>query len=334
MRKSYDLVKYILLVIFLIGALVLSVLIGSINVPLSEIIEIVFRGAGEEVYRDIVLAIRLPRAVAAMLTGGALALAGYSLQTFFKNPIAGPYILGISSGAKLMVALLFIAGSGAAIGGSFGMMFAAFIGAIISMGFVLLCAKRVHNMALLLVCGVMIGYICTAVTDFLVTFADDADIVNLHNWSKGSLSGMTMTSTLIMGSVIVSASVLLFLSAKPMSAYIMGEGYAKSLGVNVKAFRVILILLSSLLAATVTAFVGPVSFVGIAVPHLAKGYMKSSKPIVIIPASFLMGAVFTLICDLIARTVFSPTELSISTVTAVFGAPIVIYLLIRNKIGR
>lgn len=334
MRKSYDLVKYILLVIFLIGALVLSVLIGSINVPLSEIIDIVFRGAGEEVYRDIVLAIRLPRAVAAMLTGGALALAGYSLQTFFKNPIAGPYILGISSGAKLMVALLFIAGSGAAIGGSFGMMFAAFIGAIISMGFVLLCAKRVHNMALLLVCGVMIGYICTAVTDFLVTFADDADIVNLHNWSKGSLSGMTMTSTLIMGSVIVSASVLLFLSAKPMSAYIMGEGYAKSLGVNVKAFRVILILLSSLLAATVTAFVGPVSFVGIAVPHLAKGYMKSSKPIVIIPASFLMGAVFTLICDLIARTVFSPTELSISTVTAVFGAPIVIYLLIRNKIGR
>ena len=334
MQKSYAYIKYILLVILLMVAIALSVLIGSISVPLSEIIKIVFKGGGDEIYRDIVLSIRLPRAMAAMLTGGALALSGYCLQTFFKNPIAGPYILGISSGAKLMVAILFVFGGGVAIGGSFGMMAAAFVGALVSMFFVLLSAKRVDNMALLLVCGVMIGYICTAITDFLVTFANDADIVNLHNWSRGSLSGMTMSSTLVMGSVIIVASICLFLVSKPMSAYILGESYAKSLGVNVKAFRVILILLSSLLAATVTAFVGPVSFVGIAVPHLVRGYMKSSRPIIIIPASFLMGAVFTLVCDLIARTVFAPTELSISTVTAMFGAPIVIYLLVRNKIGK
>lgn len=334
MKKNNISIKYIILILLLVVAFILSIAIGSINVPVREVIRIIFGGTSDEIYRDIIIAIRLPRAIAALLSGGALALSGYSLQTFFKNPIAGPYILGISSGAKLMVAFIFIAGGGVAIGGSFGMMFAAFLGAIISMSFVLLCAKKVDNMALLLVCGVMIGYICTAITDFLVTFANDADIVNLHNWSRGSLSGMTFTSTLVMGVVIMIASIGVFLMSKPMNAYIMGESYAKSLGVNVKAFRVILILVSSLLAATVTAFVGPVSFVGIAVPHLVRGYMKSSRPIIIIPASFLMGAEFTLLCDLIARTVFAPTELSISTVTAIFGAPVVIYLLVRNRIGK
>ena len=325
--------KFILLIILLVVFMLLSIALGSVTIPLIDVIKTIF-GKGDSFYRDIIISIRLPRAYAALLSGGALALSGYAMQAFFRNPIAGPYILGVSSGAKLMVSIALILGGGTALFGSFGLITAGFLGALLAMVFVLLCSNRVKNMALLLVCGVMIGYVCTAVTDFIVTFADDADIVNLHNWSKGSLSGMTYSAVVAMAVVIAISSIILFLLSKPMMAYLMGESYAKSLGVNIKRFRIILILVASLLAATVTAFVGPVSFVGIAVPHLIRGYIKDSRPIVIIPACFLGGAVFTLGCDLIARLVLSPTELSISTVTAIFGAPIVIYLLIRNKIGK
>ena len=326
MMKKGHILKYILLVALLVASLAASLVLGSVNINTG--------GVDGAVAHDILYGIRLPRALMAILAGGALSLAGYSLQTFFRNPIAGPFILGISSGSKLLVALVMVAGGGVAIGGAWGMIAAAFLGALLATGFVMLCARRVHNMALLLVCGVMIGYICSAITDFVVTFAQDADIVNLHNWSRGSLSGMTMTSTTIASLVILPAGLALFLMSKPMAAYMMGEDYARSLGVNTRAFRLLLVLISSLLAAVVTAFVGPVSFVGIAVPHLVRGFMKDSRPVVIIPACFLLGGVFTLVCDLIARLAFAPTELSISTVTAVFGAPIVIYLLLKNRMGK
>lgn len=333
MNKNRIAIKYILLVIILVFCLMLSVILGSVSISFNEVLKIFLGNSIDDVAKDIVINIRFPRAIAAILTGSALALSGYALQTFFRNPIAGPFILGISSGAKLMVAIFFIAGGGVAIGGAFGMIVAAFVGAIISILFVLLCAQKMNNMALLLVCGVMIGYICTAITDFIVTFANDADIINLHNWSRGSLSGMDWNIVLIMSLVIVVTSIVIFFLAKPMMAYLMGEEYAKSLGINILVFRIMLILTSSVLAATVTAFIGPVSFIGIAVPHLARSYMKDSKPIIIIPACILMGAVFANVCDLIARLVFAPTELSISTVTAIFGAPIVIYILIKKK-GR
>ncbi len=189
-------------------------------------------------------------------------------------------------------------------------------------------------MSMLVVGGVMIGHICSAVTDFLVTFADDSNIVNLHNWSMGSFSGTSWDSVGVMSWVVFLSLGLAFLLSKPIGAYQMGEVYAQNMGVNVKRFRVELILLSSILSACVTAFAGPVSFVGIAVPHLIKSLFRTAKPIVMIPACFLGGAVFCLGCDLIARTVFAPTELNISSVTAVFGAPVVIYLMASRKSGR
>jgi len=186
-------------------------------------------------------------------------------------------------------------------------------------------------MSMLIVGGVMIGYICSAITDIIVTFADDADIVNLHNWSKGSFSGITWENVAVMSvTVLVTASVIFFLS-KPIGAYQMGEAYAQNAGVNLKLLRMLLVLLSSVLAACITAFAGPVSFVGIAVPHLMKWMFRTTKPIVMIPACFLGGSVFCLFCDLLARTMFAPTEMSISTVTAVFGAPIVILVLLRKQ---
>lgn len=315
--------------------LILNICIGSINIPLAEVWSILTGYGADAVYRDIVMEIRFPRALAAAVLGGGLALSGYLLQTFFHNPIAGPFTLGISSGAKLVVALVMVFSlNGAWKVSSVMMIAAAFVGAMVSMGFVLLMSRVMESMSMLIVSGVMIGYICTAITDFVVTFADDANIVNLHNWSKGSFSGISWENVMVMSVVIFAASMAVFLLSKPMSAYQMGEAYARNMGVNIQLFRALLVLLSSVLSACVTAFAGPVSFVGIAAPHLVKNLLRTTRPIIMIPACFLGGAVFCLFCDLLARMLFAPTELSISTVTAVFGAPVVIWIMIRRRKER
>ena len=289
-------------------------------------------GRGEDALAvGIVLQLRLPRAVMVVLLGAALSAAGYLLQTFFANPIAGPFVLGISSGAKLVVSIFMILFLGQGlIMNSWVMIGAAFLGAMASMGFVLAVSKKLPQMSMLVVSGIMIGYICSAATDFIVTFADDSNIVNLHNWSMGSFSGISIDGVKICLLVTATALVCSMLLSKAMGAYQLGEVYARNMGVNIKRFRIELILLSSVLSATVTAFAGPVSFVGIAVPHMIKQLFKTAKPIVVIPGCFLGGAVFCLFSDLLARTLFSPTELSISSVTAVFGAPVVIAMMIKR----
>lgn len=321
-----------LLVLMLILFIIWNINSGSIPISVREILEILFLGGGEETARNIVWEIRLPRILSAVILGGALSVSGFLLQTFFGNPIASPFVLGISSGAKLVVSLVMIFLLGRSMMASSAVLIlAAFAGSMISMGFVLLVAKKVKQMSALIISGIMIGYICSAITDFVITFADDSNIVNLHNWSMGSFSGMSWENVRVMAVVVLLSSLIVFLMSKPIGAYQLGEGYAQNMGVNIKVFRVALILLSSILSACVTAFAGPISFVGIAVPHLVKSLLKTAKPLLVIPACFLGGAVFCLFCDLIARTAFAPTELSISSVTAVFGAPIVIYIMIRRK---
>ena len=290
-------------------------------------------GRGEDALAvGIVLQLRLPRAVMVVLLGAALSAAGYLLQTFFANPIAGPFVMGVSSGAKLAVALTMVVFlQQGLLTSSATLIIAAFAGSMAAMAFVLAVARRVQRMSILVICGVMIGYICSAVTDFVVTFADDADIVNLHNWSLGSFSGINWDNVKVMAIVVLITMFFVFLLSKPISAYQMGEAYAQNMGLNVSRFRIVLVILSSILSACVTAFAGPVSFVGIAVPHLVKGLFGTTQPILMIPACFLGGASFCLFCDLLARTVFTPTELSISTVTAILGAPVVIYIMLRRK---
>ena len=325
---------FILLVILLILFFVWNVYAGSVKVPVEHILRILSGNSEDVTEQTIVWSIRLPRICAAVILGGALSVSGFLLQTFFHNPIAGPFVLGISSGAKLTVsiAMIFLLGHG--FESSSGLMIgAAFVGAMMSMGLVLLISQKVNRMSMLVVCGVMIGYICSAFTDFFVTFADDSNIVNLHNWSLGSFSGITWENVSMIVAVCGISLVLTFFMSKPMGAYQLGEVYARNMGVNIKAFRLGLILLSSILSACVTAFAGPISFVGIAVPHLMKTLFGTAKPILMIPACFLGGGVFCLFCDLIARTAFAPTEVSISSVTAVFGAPIVIYMMISRKAG-
>lgn len=325
-------VSFLILAVLLLLLFIWNINAGSVHLSVKEIFDIIVKKTGEQTAYNIVWQIRLPRILAAILLGGALSVSGFLLQTFFGNPIAGPFVLGISSGAKLVVSLvmIFLLSKGIA-SSSAVMILAAFAGAMISMGFILLVSRKVKRMSMLVICGVMIGYICSAITDFVVTFADDSNIVNLHNWSMGSFSGTSWGNVQVCTVVVLIALLLAFLMSKPISAYQLGENYAQNMGVNIKAFRVSLILLSSILSATVTAFAGPISFVGIAVPHLIKSLMKTAKPILVIPGCFLGGAVFCLFCDLIARTVFAPTELSISSVTAVFGAPIVIYMMVRKQ---
>ena len=313
--------------------LALSVCIGSVRISLREIFWSV--GGHPVNHQRILWDIRLPRAFGAMILGGALALSGYLLQTFFHNPIVSPFVLGISSGAKLAVSLVmvFFMGWGFSVS-SAALIAAAFLGAMLSMGFVLLMSRKVTNMPMLVVGGVMIGYICSAITELTVTFANDAEIVNLHNWSRGSFSGVTWEQVALMTAVVGLSFLSVFLMAKPLSAYQLGESYARNMGVPIPALRMAIVILSSLLSACIVAYAGPVSFVGIAAPHLVKSLLGTDKPLLMIPACFLGGSVFCLFCDLLARTLLAPTELSISTVTAIFGAPVVLWIMIRRKKER
>ena len=297
---------FLLLLLLFFTFLIWNIFAGSVSLSASEIWRILLGGDVDFTQSQIIMKIRLPRLLSALILGGALSLSGYLLQTFFHNPIAGPFVLGISSGAKMTVcvAMLALLSRGKTTSSAI-LIAAAFVGAMVSMGFVLLISQRVKRMSLLVVCGVMIGYICSALTDFLVTFADDSSIVNLHNWSLGSFSGMSWENVKTMAGVCGVTLLLTFLLSKPIRAYQLGEVYAQNMGVPLR--------------------------VGIAVPHLMKSLFKSAEPLVMIPACFLGGGVFCLFCDLIARTAFAPTEVSISSVTAVFGAPIVIYMMIHRK---
>ncbi len=330
-RNSFIGIKYLMIILALVTLLICNICIGSVNLSLGEVWRYLTDRAANT-GSQIIWEIRLPRLLASAILGGALAVSGFLLQTYFHNPIAGPFILGISSGAKLAVALMMIVFLQLARPlGSIGMILAAFAGSMISMGFVLLISSKVHQMSILIICGVMIGYLCSAITDFVVTFASDSNIVNLHNWSLGSFSGISWDNVRVMALLVGLLLIGCILISKPMGAFQLGENYARSMGVDVKRFRVELILLSSILSAVVTAFAGPISFVGVAVPHVVKGFFKSSRPILIIPACFLFGASFTLFADLIARTLFSPTELSISSVTSILGTPIVLHLMMKRR---
>lgn len=333
-RSRYTVVFLGLLAAFFV-IIVLNINTGNVHISVPKILRILFMRDGDAVEYSIIWKIRLPRILMAAILGGALSLSGFLLQTFFSNPIAGPFVLGISSGAKMVVALamiIFLKYIGHFSSGV--LVLAAFIGSLLSTGFILLMSQKIQHMASLLVGGIMIGYICSAITDFVVTFADDSDIVNLHGWSLGSFSGSSWSNIRVAAVIVAVAAVWTFLLSKPIGAYQLGEHYAQSMGVNIQLFRILIILLSSILSACVTAFAGPISFVGIAVPFLTRKAFGTSKPIVIIPGTFFAGAVFCMSCDLIARMALAPVELNISTVTSIVGAPIVIYMMVKREKGR
>lgn len=337
-----------LLVLALLAALLalgflLNITLGSVSIAPGEVFSLLGQGlralwpGGGTALPDqttagqILFHIRLPRLLLAAVLGGALSVSGYLLQVFFRNPIAGPFELGISSGAKMVVGITLVFLPGLLRGGALTLVGAAFLGSLLITGLLLVFSRRVTRMSLLLVIGIMIGYVCSAVTDICITFAEDHDIAHLTNWSMGSFSGADWGQVRTAAGICLVGLAGAWLLAKPMQAYALGEGYARSMGLRVDLFRPLLILCSSLLSACVTAFAGPISFVGVAVPHITRSLLRSSRPRQLIPAVFLCGGVFCVFCDLLARTLLSPTELKIGTVTAVFGAPVVISMMLKRK---
>ena len=255
MSKTRSCVVFSLFIILLLASVMLSIHIGSVSISAEDIVNILFKGDRSNIAAyNIIWKIRLPRIALASLLGGALSLSGFLIQTFFRNPIAGPFVLGISSGAKLFLAITTIVMTGL-----FNQMpvpvtvIASFIGSLLSLLLVLLFTGKVRSMSILLVIGIMISYSCAAGTDLLINFAHDSDIVNLTHWSMGSFSAATWQDVYISAFIVLPALIAVFLVSKPMGAYLMGEGYARSLGVDIKAFRVLLVLMTGILSSCVAA---------------------------------------------------------------------------------
>lgn len=328
-------IVYIVLIVLLTVVFCLSLSLGSVEIPASDAFGILFGRGVEGQYVKIIREIRLPRAALALFSGGALAISGYLLQTFFRNPIAGPFVLGISSGARFAACILMVVVAGQGMNVTNARMVGfSFAGAMLATGIIILLSFQIKSMGILLVAGFMVSYIMSACTDFLISFADDASIVNLHGWTLGSFSGTAPADAIEAAVMIAIVSVIVFSLSKPIGAYQSGERFAETVGVHVRLLQLAIIILSSLLSGVVTAFAGPVSFVGVAVPFIVRTIMNDRRPLVMIPALFLTGAVFTLVSDLLARMLLSPMELSLSTVTSVLGAPLVLIMMVGRKRER
>ncbi len=325
---------FVLLIITTMVMMILNIGIGSIEYSPQEIRQILFTRTSDPVAHSIIWNIRLPRAVAAVFGGAYLAAAGLLLQIFFRNPIVGPYILGISSGATLMVSFVMLTSVtvGITIFQPFMNTLAAFIGAYAVMMIVLAIASKIRGIITLLIVGLMMGYLCGAVTAILTALAEKEKIKGFVLWQLGSFSGFKWDEIGLLLFVGGAVLVLLFLQSKPLNAFLLGEEYAASMGVNIKRFRMLILLCACLLAGMVTSMAGPVAFIGMAVPHMARLSFATSDNRILIPGACLMGACVAGLCDLIARTILAPVELPLSAITAFFGAPIVIGLLLKRRV--
>lgn len=321
----------LLLVTFL-----LNVGLGSVEIGINEIFSAIFGGEVSKSHSSIIMNIRLPRTMAAMLGGACLAASGLLLQIFFSNPIVEPYILGISSGSNLFVGLVVLGGFtfGVTSINSMEMFIGSFIGAMVVMTAVIFASQKVKSITTLLIVGLMFGYICSAATSMLTALADHEKIASFTMWTMGSFAGFKWADVRLLYIIGLPFLFVAFLMSKPLNAMLLGEKYAQSMGIAIKPFRFLMVLVSSVLTAVVTAFAGPVSFIGLAVPHIVRISFKTSDNRIVIPAACIYGGVMAGLCDLIARLVLSPTELPIGAITSIIGAPLVIFLLIRKKGGE
>ncbi len=318
--------KFAILLFISVVSIFAGILAGSVHAGIQDLCDYL-RGK-HDVRGYIIWKVRIPRTLGAFLGGACLAVSGLLLQTYFRNPLAGPYVLGISSAASLAVALYILAGVGIHDAGIVG---SAFFGSIVATLFILCLATKVRNAATLLIAGLMLGYIFSAFEKILVTLAESQKVHEFVLWTFGSFSGVTWDNLKVIGVLGIPAMITVFTLSKPLNALLLGEDYARSMGVNVKAVRMVIVILSSFLASLVTAFAGIVAFVGLATPHMARLIFRTSDHRILIPATILLGAVVTVICDIASRILLYPVELPVSVVTSMFGAPIVIYLVIKRR---
>ena len=279
--------------------------------------------------QNILHAIRLPKAITAILAGAALSVSGLIMQTLFRNPLAGPYTLGVSSGASLGVALLTMLSVFSIQCSAFSIPIAACIGATLVLLLVLAVSKRVTNNVSLLIVGMMFGSIAGALVSLLQNFANPDALKLFIVWTLGSLSSVGWSDMQLMVPILVVGALFVVLALKPLNGLLLGEDYARGLGINVGRTRLFIVLATGLLAGGVTAFCGPIAFIGVAVPHIARGIFKTSNHRITIPACVLIGACLLLVCDVLCSLAVYP--LPISTVSALFGAPIIIWIILKKK---
>jgi iron complex transport system permease protein len=331
--------KWLWLLAALTTVFFLDISLGSVAIPLSETLKILTGQATEnQSWENIILLFRLPRVMTGLLVGSGLAVSGLLMQTLFRNPLAGPFVLGISSGASLGVAILVLAGTTFALGfltNTISIVLAASIGSAVVLALVLAVSGKIKDSATLLIVGLMFGSISGALVGVLQYFSNAEQLQSYMIWTFGSLGGVSWRELPVFAGVVLPGLLLALGLFKPLNALIMGENYAQSLGVNIKQTRFLVLLATSLLAGTITAFAGPIAFVGIAVPHLTRVLFTSSDHKILLPAVALSGAILMIICDIIAQLPGSAQVLPINAVTSIIGAPVVIWIIVRKRnVGR
>ncbi len=319
----------------------LQLCLGSVTIPFGSVLSILWGGSDvPEGWRQIVLLFRLPRALTAMLGGAALGMAGLMMQTLFRNPLADPFVLGISSGASLGVAVVVMAAWGmgwttllqkTGIAADASLILAATLGAMLVLAVVMSVAHRVENSVTLLIIGLMVGYLTSSLVTILLQFTQEQQLQSYIAWTFGSFGGVTWRRMAVFAPTVLMGLLAAWTLAKPLNAFLLGEGYARSMGVNVRAVRTWIIVGASLLAGTITAYCGPIGFLGIAIPHLCRMLMKTSDHHVLAPAVILVGAIVALAADLLAQVPGTRIVLPLNAVTALMGAPVVVAVILRRR---
>lgn len=329
-KQKYLLFIPLLIVTFLL--FITDLVWGSIDIPFKELISIISGNHSDPVNTEILLNFRLPKAITAMLAGASLSVAGLLMQTLFRNPLADPYILGVSSGAGLGVALTMMSAAllpAMWISSGWGIIASAIIGAALVLLLVIAVSYKLHNSVSLLIVGIMFGTIAGAIVSILQNFSNPDAIKLYVLWTFGSLSAVSWENLQLLIPVILAGLILAFTLHKKSDGLLLGENYARGLGINIRQTRILIVIATGILAGSITAFTGPIAFVGVAVPHIARGIFKTAAHKVLIPATVLLGAVLILICDIITQI---PTyTLPINTVSALFGAPVIIWIILRRK---
>lgn len=317
--------------------LVLNISLGSVGISLTETLSILTGDAtASEAHRFIILNYRLPKAITAILTGSGLAVAGLMMQTFFRNPLAGPFVLGISSGASLGVAIFILGGSVLGLSavstlGTWGTILAASLGSFLVLGIVMAVAFRIRESMALLIIGLMFGSLTAAVVSILAYFSPAEELQRYIFWSFGSLGDIPWSRLGILSICWFLGILLAFAGIKTLNGLLLGEQYARTLGISLNRSRLIIIISTSLLAGSLTAFTGPIAFVGLAVPHLIRQVIRSSNHWILLPCCMLGGAILILVCDSISQAPLQEFTLPINAITSLVGAPVVIWLLVRRK---
>lgn len=323
----------LLLCILMLLLLAIDMMVGSVSIPVESVLQYLKGGPISETEQMILHYSRLPKALTAILCGSALSVAGLQMQSLFRNPLAGPYILGISSGAGLGVALLLMGSAFLGLGlvGEWSIVLAAFIGAFAILIILFLLSLKVKDVMTLLILGIMIGAVATALIGILQFYGNDFQLKSFIIWSLGSLDSISYSKLGIMAILIFLSVILSLFISKNLNALLMGEEFAKSIGINIMGSRLLIILSTGVLAATVTAYCGPIGFIGIVVPHLGRMLFKTTNHLWLIPIVMIMGASLLLLADILSQLLAGDLALPINSITALIGIPIVIWILLSRK---